>query len=281
MTKNWLAINLALLALTALLAWQLNVTVLRFNNDNKLSRIQPVRDLKQKITADGGLPAPQPYPAINPVDFSVIAANNLFSESRTKEEKVEQVAAPVEPPLTVKPILVGVTISGNQRYVAIIDPAAGANNKRAQIKQLGDTYAGYTITDITGDAMVLEFGSRREVIPLHDVAKPAQVGKTPILPTRVVSFGGGVPSQGTGVSQQALIPPNVGPQRTPTQGVVSSSIGSASPSGPSGISRATPGRPTPGAPQAPPNWNQTTDDQGRRVIRTPFGDVIQDRPPNP
>jgi hypothetical protein len=133
--------------------------------------------------------------------------------------------------------------------------------------------------------MVLEFGSRREVIPLHDAAKPAQGGKTPILPTRVVAFGGGVASQGTGISQQALLPPNVAPQRTPTQGVVSTNIGSAAstaPPGQSGVSRTVAGRQAPGAAQqTPPNWNQTTDDQGRRVIRTPFGDVIQDKPPNP
>jgi hypothetical protein len=59
-----------------------------------------------------------------------------------------------------------------------------------QIKRIGDVYQGYTVTNITADSMVLELGSRREVIPLHEGTKQASMGKTPIIDTQVVSIGG-------------------------------------------------------------------------------------------
>ena len=41
MTKKWIAINVLLLAVTGLLARQLYLSVLRFDAENDLSRIQP------------------------------------------------------------------------------------------------------------------------------------------------------------------------------------------------------------------------------------------------
>jgi hypothetical protein len=292
MMKNLIAINLGLLLAVGLVGRQLYLSVGRFNEDNRLSKVQPPRDLKTKIATEGGLAALPAFQPLNPTDFSVVAANNLFSETRAKEEKVETTTEPVVPPLTVKPVLVGVTVAGNLRFATIVDPgatAAGGNVRKFQTKRLGDSYAGYTITDISHDRIVLEYGSRREVIPLYDAAKtPGQGGKTPILPTRVVAFGSGIQSSGTGISQQALLPPNAAPQRTQTPGApVSATIGSSGgPTGgpPSaGITRttpSTPGRQVPGQ-QATPTWNERIDDQGRRVVRTPFGDIIQDRPRNP
>jgi hypothetical protein len=67
----------------------------------------------------------------------------------------------------------------------------GAQTPRSQvqIKRVGDTYHGYTITHINAEDIVLQSGSRMEVIPLHEGSKQPIAGKTAIQPTRVVSFG--------------------------------------------------------------------------------------------
>jgi len=172
----------------------------------------------------------------------------------------------------------------------IVDPAAPGGGRKTGTKRLGDVYQGYTVTDITETQMVLESGSRREVIPLFDASKrPAPGGKTSIAATRVVAFGAG-PSgaAGAAVVQPQRIPTAAATQaRQPgaqTQPVAAGTApgAQAAPAAPqSGIVRTTPqGRQVPGA--APgATWNEGVDDQGRRVIRTPFGDIVRERPPTP
>ena len=124
MTKKWIAITLLLFVATGLLGWQLYVSVLRFNAENDLSKIQPVRDIKQKIVQDKSQPRLAPPVSHTPTEFAVIPENNVFSESRTREEKTDGAASMETPPLTQKPILVGVSIEDNQRRASIIDPAS-------------------------------------------------------------------------------------------------------------------------------------------------------------
>ena len=190
MTKKWIAITLLLFVVTGLLGWQLYVSVLRFNAENDLSKIQPVRDIKQKIVQDKSLPRSAPSVNRTPAEFAVVPENNVFSESRTREEKTDGAASLEPPPLTQKPILVGVSIVDNQKRASIIDPSnpAQGRNRRSQIKRIGDVYRGYTITDIAPNHIVLESGTRKEIIPLHEGSKRQQGGKTPILSTRVVSY---------------------------------------------------------------------------------------------
>jgi hypothetical protein len=202
MSKKWIAINLLLLAVAGALARQLYVSVLRFNAENDLAKIQPVRDMKQKMTQEKPLPKMAPAKKYVAADFAVIPEKNIFAESRSKEDKVEETAPPEPPPLTQKPILVGITISGTQRMAAIIDPAGSPQNqnRRAQNKRIGDVYHGYTITDITSDRIVLESGTRKEIIPLHEGSKRSRGGKTSVVATRVVSIGtggggGSIPAQ--------------------------------------------------------------------------------------
>src|SRR5206468_10000319 len=97
-----------------------------------------------------------------------------------------------------RPVLVGVTISGNKRIASIIEPKAPAANqgpgggRRAQMKSVGDVYQGWTIVDITENQMVLASGDQKEIIPLFDTTKQrTPPGKTPAVATRVVSLGGG------------------------------------------------------------------------------------------
>ena len=279
MTKKWIAITLLLFVATGLLGWQLYVSVLRFNAENDLSKIQPVRDIKQKIVQDKSLPRSTPSVNRTPVEFAVIPENNVFSESRTREDKADSAAALEPPPLTQKPILVGVSIVDNQKRASVIDPSSPAQgrNRRSQTKRIGDVYRGYTITDITPNHIVLESGARKEIIPLHEGSKRQQGGKTAILSTRVVPIGGGTVTGGMPVMVVGASPVS---GRTVTAPVsASTSVNITQPvagSFPVAVPQRTP--PTNVTPAQPAQLQvptTETDAQGRRIIRTPFGNIVR------
>jgi hypothetical protein len=249
--------------------------VLRFNAENDLAKIQPIRDMKSKIVPENPPSKLAPLKKYNPSEFAVVPETNVFSESRTKEEKVEIAAPPEPPPLAQKPILVGVTIEDNVKKASIIDPTSPQQdkNRRAQIKRIGDFYHGYTITDITLKHIVLESGTRKEIIPLHAGSKRTQGGKTSILSTRVVSFGGGS-SGGTpmSVGSGTAVRTTVTPVSSPPPAAQSGAISPAPAQQRAPSTSATPAAVRPAQQQIPPSG---TDEQGRRVIRTPFGTIVR------
>ncbi len=278
MTKKWIAINIALLLSSGLLGWRLYTSAVTFKAQNDVAKIQPPKDPKQKIVLEGGLPplqAPRPY---NVADFSAVPAQNVFSDTRTKDEPPPAAPAVAEaPPLTVRPVLVGVVLAGEQKLASVIEPTQAGGPHRSLTRRLGDTYQGYTITDITRDQMVLERGNRREVIPLFDSAKhpaqgaAAQSGRTPILPTRVVSIGGG----GAATGAQPVVPGRgpvtpassaaaAKPAATPAQGR-GQQVNVGRQEAQAGAPQAT----RPGAPATAPT---------QRIIRTPFGDIVRPEP---
>jgi hypothetical protein len=275
MTKKWIAITLLLFVAAGLLGWQLYNSVLRFNAENDLSKIQPVRDIKQNIVQDKSLPRSAPSVNRTPAEFAAVPENNVFSESRTKEEKIDGDASMETPPLTQKPILVGVSIIDNQKRASIIDPSSPAQgrNRRSQTKRIGGGYKGYTITDIAPDHIVLESGTRKEIIPLHEGSKKQQSGKTPILSTRVVSIGGGAVTGGAPV---AVVGASPAPGRTaPAPGTPSASTNVIQSMGGMPVAapqRTPPTNVTPSQSQVP---TTETDAQGRRIIRTPFGNIVR------
>jgi hypothetical protein len=281
MTKKWIAINLLLLAVTGLLARQLYVSVLRFYAENDLSKIQPARDLKQKTVAESPMPKLTPARIYSAAEFSIIPEKNVFSQSRSKEETVEDVTPSEPPPLAQKPILVGVMLSDTQQTASIIEQSGTSQNqnRRAQIKRIGDFYHGYKITSITSDRIVLESGTRREIIPLHEGSKRARGGKTPILSTRVVSIGSGAAGGGIAVS---TVPGGTSTARTATPATVPVAATPGQQAG--GQTATTPARQAPVAVQQQPQVQATqqqapstggTDTQGQRVIRTPFGTIVR------
>jgi hypothetical protein len=306
MTKNWIAVNLVLLMAAALLGWQLYGSVTRFRVENDPSKISPVGDVKRKLTLDSGLPPLQPASRYNPEDFEVVSAKNLFAESRASEERTEEAPVVEAPALTVKPVLVGVVDMGQHSLAMIMDPSASDGRRRTQTKRLGDSIQGYTITEISSGRMVMESGSRREVIPLFDASKhPSPGGKTPIIATRVVNFGpaggagatagrptamvvgpdsarppaaaGAPSSRAAARSTQTSAQPSAAPQATPTPAVTRDAQGRRVIRTPFGEVAQPEGQE-----QTPANPNEMRDAQGRRIIRTPFGDVVRpEPPPNP
>lgn len=301
MPRIWIAVSGVLALASGLLGWQLYRSIAHFNAENDLSRFQPAKDLRQTISPDAGLAPLRPRRHYEPAEFAVIAAQNPFSESRTNQLETEAPVAQEAPRLQVRPILVGVTLAGNRRWASIIDPSSGqapaAGGRRAQTKRVGDVYQGYTIVDITENQMVLASGDQREVIPLFDSTKQRTPGgKTAIVATRVVDFA----ASGASGAAARVMTVQAGPA-----GIVNPAP-SGLPSAPSVVTTDRPGPSQPAAagaqqaiparsaiqagrsqvqaasPQTQPGstWNERVDDQGRRIIRTPFGDIIRDKPPN-
>ncbi len=276
--KKWIAINLLLLAAAALLGVQLRKSVFEFKAENNLAKIQPAPDLKQRMLQEKTSPTPLPVKTYNPAEFSVIPDKNLFSPTRTKEDKVEIAAPPEAPPLAQKPILLGTAISDTERKASIIDPTAAADprGRRELTRRVGDVYQGYTITEIVPDRIVLESGARKEVIPLREGSKRAQGGKTPILSTRVVPVGGGAVAGGTPVTALAGSGPiNTTPATPARTGVTpiggSTQTGTARPG--TAASTAVPVAVTPSA--QPPQQAQPGAQPATRIVRTPFGDYVR------
>lgn len=282
MTKKWIAISLLLFIVAGLLGWQLYASITRFNAQNNPAKIQPVPDIKEKLVQEKPVAQLPPAKKYTPQEFAVIPEQNLFSESRSKDDDTEVETPSDTPPLTQKPILVGVSISGSQVKAIIIDPTSSPNdrNRRTQVKRIGDVFRGYTITTIEPDRIILESDSRKEIIPLHEGAKQQQGGKTPILPTRVVSFGGSSKSGGvqiigpsgntarTSVPRNPPVSASASRQRSTEQPTVVTPAPQAS---------SVDTRPTPTATPLPKTQklNPRTNAQGQRVIRTPFGDIVR------
>jgi hypothetical protein len=233
------------------------------------------------MAAESPLPKLAPARGYSAAEFSIIPEKNVFSYSRSREEKVEDTVSSEPPPLAQKPVLVGVVLSDIQQTATILEQPGSSQgqNRRAQIKRVGDFYQGYTITSISSDRIVLENGARREIIPLHEGSKRARGGKTPILSTRVVPIGAGTAGGGTLVS---TVSGGTGAARTATPVSVPAAASSGQPVG--GQTVVTPARQTPVTIQQQPQAQateqqapsaQSTDTQGQRVIRTPFGTIVR------
>jgi len=277
MTKNWIVVNVVLLIISCLLGWRVEMSVDRFNAENDLGKISPVGDVKQRLTLEAGIPPSQPPRAYNAAEFAAVPSKNVFSETRAREETEQQVAqVPEIPPLAQKPIYVGVTIFENQRMASIIDPTNAGGGRKTQTRRIGDVYQGYTITDITESQMILENGNRREIIPLHDGAKrSAQAGKTPILATRIVAIGGAAGGGAPTPPLASSLPPGAVSRTGGPASAIVGGAGQRTMANPPTAIRSVP--PQVQQQGAPGNSNEGTDAQGRRVIRTPFGDIVRDK----
>jgi hypothetical protein len=185
-TKKWIAINLMLLLGAGLLGWQLKGAIESFKAANNIAKIQPAR---KKAGPENARPPAQPPQKYNEAQFSAIYNQNLFAQSRKLDEPENANQQPEARELQNPPILVGAMIAGSKKTALIIDTSSQSGLHKTQTMQIGDMYQGFTIADITERDIVLEYGASRKVIPLSDTSKPAQMGKTPILQTRIVSFG--------------------------------------------------------------------------------------------
>jgi hypothetical protein len=274
MTKKWIAMNLLFLAIAGLLGRYVFKSIEDIKQKNKAENITP----KPTATASDNrvLPLPESPRTYNRAEFSVITEKTLFVEDRTNviaKPAIVETPVPEIAPLAPRPILIGTSISDNNQSALIVDPVGAPGSvpgvsRRAQVKRIGDSYQGYAITQIAAENIVLEAGTRKETISLHEGSKRPKGGKTAIQATRVVSIGGGNNGVTTGASPVvasadaaliAMIPSNV--QQNPAE--------------PRIVAAATP---LPGTVQPqtgqPFNYVGPTPDGRGRIIRTPFMDIV-------
>ncbi|MEJ2110302.1 MAG: hypothetical protein P8Z37_10395 [Acidobacteriota bacterium] len=189
-----------------------------------------------------------------------------------------------------KPTLVGVIVSEKQKVATLLEPSSRGQSGQTVFKKLGETYQGYTITEIEPDHIVLDNGSQSVKLDLNDISRPAPTQRTTIIPTRVIPIGGGA-AVGTAPITVASSSPRSGrsglnrtsPQQanTPPDASGRNFIVPVGGQGQPG-SATDPGQqptttpvPITEQPSATGNINQP---QGRtRVIRTPFGEIMRQR----
>jgi hypothetical protein len=284
MTKKWISINILLLAAAIALGWQLYQAVIRYQQESTAANLR-AQPIKKKSSQESGELPPRTEPKVNEAEYSAIPAQNLFAEIRRTEDK--EVAVPVpEPPrkLDIIPVLVGITVFGNQRTALIRDPASPnvQGSRSVQTMHIGDNYRGFMVTDITEKNLILEYGASREVIPLYDTSKtPGQSGKTPNLPTRVVSFSPGAQGAVVGnasaprAAQAAnMLQPQTagGTGAARTAPSAASNRPQASGTAAGGLQPVATGSVTAVAPG--PTWNTQIDSQGRTIVNSPMGQFV-------
>jgi hypothetical protein len=269
MSKRWIIINVVLFVVTGFISWQLRESVRRFDQENDLNALRPAPHAKLGERHEGELAPllpPQQYAAST---FGSIAAQNLFSDTRTNqpEEPPPQVVEQV-PVLKDKPVLLGVMLSGKDAAATILDPGSPqvAGRRRSQTIRLGDVFRGYTVVDITAEQMVLEYGRQREAITLDDSTRQAAKGaKTPLIATRVVNFGKSSPGS-TLVAGAPPTPP------VPGAPAPVAAVNATPQTAQSGIRSS--GQIVPVAAQPGPNVRGVNDQLNRQVVKTPFGDAV-------
>lgn len=283
MTKKWIGINLLLFIVAVIAAYQLYDSIQQFKTNNDISKIAPAETGSQESL----VPPPLKIERYSPVDFAEISDKNVFSATRTKEAAAEgTVAATATLPASQKPTLVGVVMSDKQKVATLQEPRTGGKAGQTVLKKVGDTYQGYTITEIDTDHIVLDNGSQKATLALNDTSQPAPNRKTVSVPTRVVPFGNAAATETAsaaivvGQTQPTRsVPGRTTPQpaNTPTDNtnrnfIIPVSGGQASQTASPAASPAA----APAAAQQPAaNSGNST---GRsRIIRTPFGEILRDR----
>lgn len=283
-----MAISILLLIVAGLLGWWLHASIRKYDADNDLQRLQPSQDMIQKMAQEKSLPQLPSTKRYIPEEFALIPENNLFSESRTRwEDTTEDAAQPEAQPLSQKPILVGINITDSKKTALLVATRARSQgqNRRAEVKRIGDVFQGHTISEIAPDHIVLESGSRKEIIPLHEGSKQPSAGRTPILSTRVVSLSGGAVTGGTpviasagsaGTARPAAAAPKKAPAAASKPEASSTATAAATPVRQPRAATTVRAQST----QRTPQRSQTPDSTSpkTRVLRTPFGDVIRDVP---
>jgi hypothetical protein len=215
MSKRLLALNALLGVAACLLAAALvrEIVTQRPLPPPSVGRSGPARAL---AAAEGSASEASRPDLVSPGGYSVIAAKNLFSPTRSEASAGPAVA--VGP----KPFLHGVIVDGSKSLAFLEDPVA----KRTFGYAVGDTIGGGRVQSITPDRVVIARPDGLVEVLLHDPSKPR-----PTVPAAVPVAGQApatAPPPGTPRPAAMTVPPFVVP----------------------GVGVLTPGVPVPGVPPA-------------------------------
>jgi hypothetical protein len=170
-------LNVALLSVTSLFGLYVLMPALQ----KEVSFIPPPAK-KQDDTAEQ---KDEPPPASSPLEFAMIADQNLFHpERRIPPEKKD---AP--PPLPKPEIVLHGTLVTEEVSVAYIDDIKApyttpGRGKRLRAMKKGESLSGFVLKEIGEDKILLVRGEEHMVVTLNDPSKPkAREGVTTATPT--------------------------------------------------------------------------------------------------
>ena len=185
MARKLLLINLILVLLVAALGLQLVWSWQSFEQERNIGRIMA----EFRAAPNEGA---QPIDAGNHnayLDYQLISEKNLFSPDRQPpQEEGEEAAEMAPPPLVPEPILHGTLKIADVQF-ATVTKFEGTGRRRTQGTKvrvgLGDVVQGYTVSEISRDAMVLKWNDTEVVIEKELNARPENA-------PRAIARGGGV-----------------------------------------------------------------------------------------
>jgi hypothetical protein len=243
---------------------------------------------------------------VSPTDHMVISDKSLFLESRSLQTASAAPVVETAPQLNPKPILMGVAQVGAEPRAFIQTLRAQPGQRPTMTLRLGQIYEGYKVSNIKNTRVELSYTSpsgnvTTQVLDIHDDSKRGMRAaiKTPLAQSQVISIGGPAMQPAGGSGQ----PPGAQGPAVDDQGrrVLRTPFGDIVQGANQGLQQRGPGaspmsqrdqllqqiqqqemqaRPDQQMRTATPvRRNEVIDDQGRRVIRTPFGDIV--RPPEP
>lgn len=252
MARRLMFLNLLLLAAATLLSYELYSSVRRFDEENDIAKLkaEALKKAAAKKSAPYAPAQPPEHKLVNMADFQLVADKNLFSEERTSSKEKVQVIVPELNPL---PLLLGVMISGEPQAL-IQNPIRTAQGRpQSEIVKLGDMYQGYRVARITPEEVVLTYGEglRSYNLKLFDPNRPRPQAQPPR------AF---LPSPPTPVHTVSVQPP--APQQAVAQPQAQQPISPP---------QAEPAKEQPSIPDS-----RIIIKDGKKYIRTPFGDVPQD-----
>jgi hypothetical protein len=166
-----------------------------------------IRELRAPAPVRAGRKAPPPPPATPPPaapaetpsgGYTVVAARNLFSPTRTEAPVSPTASAPPVP----KPHLYGIILRDGAPVAYLEDPTT----KRVAGYRLGDSVAGGTVKQIGADHVVLNRPEGDVNVRLRDPSKPRPVAPAPVQPAGLPGAPGAPP---------AGVPPGTPPVATP------------------------------------------------------------------
>ena len=158
MPRRLLAANVVLLGVAALCVLSIVRT---------LTVRVPDVTVRPRPTAPAAAATRAAEPPPSPAAYSVVAARNLFSPTRTEAPPATTQAAAASARLP-KPLLFGIVLRDGQPTAYIEDPAT----KRVAGYRIGDSVAGGTLQKIAADSVVVNRPEGAVDVRLHDPSKP-------------------------------------------------------------------------------------------------------------
>ena len=170
----------------------------------------------------------QPVETPQPIaDFMVIPEKNLFAEDRQPEllETPEGSAEEQPPVWSARPVLRGVSQSGDRKQGLLTVFEAKPGQGQMRKVRLGDLVQGYTVSEITDSLVKLKWKDRVEIIDMEDVPPQAAtvVAEAATAAVTVITVGAPPKARETVVSTRTMQDqPQPGVQVGVVQGVQAS-----------------------------------------------------------